>query len=59
MTTPAPAAASDLIRRHAPEWRAATCHSFLHSVREGRLTLGAFIAWLQQDYLLVNDLLVF
>ena len=56
---PAPAAAADLIRRHAPEWRAATCHPLLDSVRDGTLLLSAFIAWLQQDYLFVSDLLRF
>jgi formylaminopyrimidine deformylase / aminopyrimidine aminohydrolase len=53
--TPVPVAASDLLRRHDAEWRAATCHPFL----DGVLPVGAFIAWLQQDYLFVNDLLAF
>lgn len=57
--TPVPAATSDLLRRHDREWQAATCHAFLDGVRDGRLPLGAFIAWLQQDYLFVNDLLAF
>jgi formylaminopyrimidine deformylase / aminopyrimidine aminohydrolase len=57
--TPVPVAASDLLRRHDAEWRAATCHPFLDGVRDGGLPVGAFIAWLQQDYLFVNDLLAF
>ena len=57
--TPVPAATADLLRRHNREWQAATCHAFLDGVRDGRLPLGAFIAWLQQDYLFVNDLLAF
>ena len=52
-------AASDLLRRHPAEWRAATCHPLLDGVREGRITVGAFNSWLQQDYLFVRDLLVF
>jgi len=57
--TPVRLAASDLLQRHAQEWRAATSHPFLDGVRDGRLPAGAFIAWLQQDYLFVNDLLAF
>jgi formylaminopyrimidine deformylase / aminopyrimidine aminohydrolase len=52
-------AASDLRLRHPQDWRAATRHPFLDGVRDGRLPPGAFIAWLQQDYLFVNDLLAF
>jgi len=57
--TPVRLAASDLLQRHAREWRAATCHPFLDGVGDGRLPAGAFTAWLQQDYLFVNDLLAF
>ena len=52
-------AASDLRLRHAQDWQAATRHPFLDGVRDGRLPPGAFITWLQQDYLFVNDLLAF
>ena len=57
--TPVPVVASNLVQRHHPEWRAATRHAFLDSVRDGGLPVGAFWAWLQQDYLFVNDLLTF
>lgn len=57
--SPVRLAVSDLLHRHAQEWRAATCHAFLDGVRDGRLPAGAFTAWLQQDYLFVNDLLAF
>ena len=51
--------ASRLIHRHPREWRAATSHPFLDGIRDGSLPAGAFAAWLQQDYLFVNDLLRF
>ncbi|HKA09640.1 MAG TPA: TenA family transcriptional regulator [Candidatus Dormibacteraeota bacterium] len=57
--TPVPLAVSDFLQRHHREWRAATCHAFLDGVRDGGLPVGAFLAWLQQDYLFVNDLLAF
>jgi len=52
-------AASDLLRRHPAEWRAATRHRFLDGVQDGRVPAGAFSSWLQQDYLFVSDLLTF
>jgi formylaminopyrimidine deformylase / aminopyrimidine aminohydrolase len=50
---------SELARRHAEAWRAATTHPFLDGVREGTVPPGAFAAWLGQDYLFVGDLLGF
>jgi thiaminase/transcriptional activator TenA len=51
--------ASRLFHRHAREWRDATSHPFLDGIRDGSLPAGALVAWLQQDYLFVNDLLRF
>jgi formylaminopyrimidine deformylase / aminopyrimidine aminohydrolase len=48
-----------LIERFADEWRAATRHAFLDGVRDGTLPDAVFSAWLVQDYLFVNDVLVF
>lgn len=50
---------SGLLHRHPAEWRAATSHPFLEAVGEGTFPVGAFEAWLVQDYLFVSDLLVF
>jgi thiaminase/transcriptional activator TenA len=52
-------AASELLQRHAPAWRAATAHPFLDGVRRGDLPPGALAAWLEQDHLFVCDLLAF
>ncbi|HET7478231.1 MAG TPA: TenA family transcriptional regulator [Rubrobacteraceae bacterium] len=51
--------AEDLLERHPELWRAATHHPFLEGLRDGSLPAGAFRMWLVQDYLFVNDLLVF
>ena len=51
--------AADLISRHPEAWWAATRHPFLDSLRDGTLPVGAFEAWLAQDYLFVGDLLTF
>lgn len=51
--------AADLISRHPEAWRGATRHPFLDSLRDGTLPVGAFEAWLEQDYLFVGDLLAF
>jgi thiaminase len=50
---------SFLLEQHADAWRAATRHPFLDGVRDGTLPVAAFTAWLAQDYLFVNDELVF
>ena len=51
--------AADLISCHPEAWQAATRHPFLDSLRDGTLPVGAFEAWLAQDYLFVGDLLTF
>lgn len=51
--------AEELLERHPELWREATHHPFLEGLREGTLPDGAFRMWLVQDYLFVNDLLVF
>ncbi len=48
-----------MISRHPEAWRGATRHPFLDSLRDGTLPVGAFEAWLEQDYLFVGDLLAF
>ncbi len=50
---------SGLLERHPEEWLAATRHPFLEAVGDGTFPVGAFEAWLVQDYLFVSDLLVF
>ncbi len=52
-------AASEWPQRHRQAWEAATRHRFLAGVRDGSLQTAAFRAWLQQDYLFVQDLLAF
>jgi thiaminase/transcriptional activator TenA len=50
---------SELLARHADEWRAATRHPFLDAVGDGSLPQRAFVTWLAQDYLFVAGLLRF
>src|SRR5262245_1290397 len=50
---------SAVLERCADEWRAATRHAFLDSVRDGSLDPHTFDLWLAQDYLYVADLLGF
>ena len=49
----------DLLERNPAVWQEATRHPFLEAVREGSFPAGAFEAWLAQDYLFVDDALVF
>jgi thiaminase/transcriptional activator TenA len=51
--------AVDLLERNPMVWQEATRHPFLEAVSEGSFPVGAFEAWLAQDYLFVGDALVF
>ncbi len=51
--------AVDLLERNPEVWQEATRHPFLEAVREGTFPAGAFEIWLAQDYLFVDDALVF